>query len=188
MRDATQILCDVGQGSPTAEAELLPVVYQELRDLARRYLQQERLDHTLQPTALVHEAYLRLIDSTALAAGDRERFLALAAQAMRRVLVDHARQRKAAKRGGGLWKRVTLDDGALEHPHESLDVVILNDLLDRLTTMDPRMGQVVELRFFGGLSIDETARILGVSDRTVDNDWFVARAWLAREVGKAGGE
>lgn len=160
----------------------MPLVYDELHGLARKYLATERQDHTLQPTALVNEAYLRLIDRRDVDEDDRRRFIRLAAQAMRRVLIDHARGRGVAKRGGGSWKRVTLDGLVAPDACERVDLIALDDALDRLGEKSERMREVVELRYFGGLSIDETAAALGVSDRTVDNDWYVARTWLLREL------
>ncbi len=185
--EVTRLLLDVGRGDDSAASRLLPLVYDELHALAEAYLRRERPGHTLQPTALVNEAYLRLVDRDDVGEGDRERFLRIAAQAMRRVLVDHARGRQAAKRGGGSggWERVTLDEAVAPSGCETVDLVALNDAMDRLAEKKARLSEVVELRFFGGLSIDETARVLGVSDTTVDNDWFVARAWLARELGGA---
>jgi RNA polymerase sigma factor (TIGR02999 family) len=179
---ATQMLLDLGRGDESAAARLLPLVYDELHAVAQRCLRRERRDHTLQPTALVNEAYLRLVDRDDVAEADRERFMPIAAQAMRRVLVDHARRRNRAKRGGGIWQRVTLGGAVAPAGHDVVDLVALDDALKRLADQDSRLSQVVELRFFGGLSIDQTARVLGVSDRTVDNDWYVARAWLAREL------
>ena len=185
--EVTRLLLDVGRGDDSAASRLLPLVYDELHALAEAYLRHERTGHTLQPTALVNEAYLRLVDRDDVGEGDRERFLRIAAQAMRRVLVDHARGRQAAKRGGGsgAWEKVTLDEAVAPSGCETVDLVALNDAMDRLAEKKARLSEVVELRFFGGLSIDETARVLGVSDTTVDNDWFVARAWLARELGGA---
>ncbi len=185
--EVTRLLLDVGRGDDSAASRLLPLVYDELHAMAEGYLRNERAGHTLQPTALVNEAYLRLVDRDDVGEGDRERFLRIAAQAMRRVLVDHARGRQAAKRGGGsgVWERVTLDEAVAPSGCETVDLVALNDAMDRLAEKKARLSEVVELRFFGGLSIDETARVLGVSDTTVDNDWFVARAWLARELGGA---
>jgi RNA polymerase sigma factor (TIGR02999 family) len=162
-------------------SDLMPLVYAELHELARHYLSAERADHTLQPTALVHEAFLRLKDRTSLHVDGPNGYFAVAAQAMRRVLVDHARHKRAVKRGQH-WDRVTLDDAITPFAESEIDLVVLDDLLARLAEFDPRACQVVELRFFCGLSIDETARALGVSDRTVDNDWYVARAWLARQL------
>ncbi|MHC4845491.1 MAG: ECF-type sigma factor [Planctomycetota bacterium] len=158
---------------------LSTLVYDELRDLARRHLREERRDHTLQPTALVNEAWMRMGEHCAV---DREHFLALAARTMRRVLIDHARRQRADKRGGRDWRRVTLAEPVTPHGGRELDVLEIHELLERLSVRDPRGAQVVELRYFGGLSIDETARVLDVSRSTVDADWFAAKAWLAREL------
>jgi RNA polymerase sigma factor (TIGR02999 family) len=144
-------------------------------------MRRERPNHTLQPTALVGEAFLRLVDQTRIDWQDRAHFLGIAARVMRQVLVDHARERGAAKRGGDV-QRVTLDDYAGQENPAPLDVLILNDALDRLAAIDPRGARVVELRVFGGLTVEEVAALLDVSKRTVDNDWSVARMWLAREL------
>jgi RNA polymerase sigma-70 factor (ECF subfamily) len=163
--------------------ELLPLVYDELHGLARHYLRGERAGHTLQATALVNEAWLRMGDRSSV---DRQHFLAIGAQAMRRVLVDHARKRDRVRRGGGQWQRVTLDEPLTPGGACDFDLVEMSDLLDALAERDARAAQVVELRFFGGLTIEETARVLDVSTGTVDNDWFAARAWLSRELKRGG--
>ena len=160
----------------------MPLVYDELHALARKYLARERRNHTLQPTALVSEAYLRLVNREDVEDGDRTRFMRVAAQAMRRVLVEHARGRAMAKRGGSTWRRVTLDVPMAPAGCEPIDLIALNDALERMGKLDERMRSVVELRFFGGLTISQIAEALGVSERTVDNDWYVARTWLAREL------
>ncbi len=160
-------------------------VIAELHSLAAKYLAGERPGHTLQPTALVHEAFLRLVGSPGVPAG-RSDFIALAATAMRRVLVDHARARKAAKRGGDR-RRIALD--AAQAPGEDpgeVDVLALDESLERLAALDPRQARIVELRFFGGLGVEAVASVLGVSARTVEADWRMARAWLRRELGQAG--
>jgi len=162
---------------------LMSLVYDDLHALAAAYLRNERANHTLQPTALVNEAYLRLIGRDDLGQAGRDRFIRIAAQAMRRVLVDHARRRKMVKRGGGVWQRVTLDGEPAPQACDVVDLVALNDSLERLAEQDPKMGEVVELRFFGGLSVEEVARVLGVSDRTIGKYWLFARGWLARELG-----
>jgi len=172
-----------------AAVELLPLVYDELRDLARRFLARERRDHTLQPTALVHEAYLRLVDQERVAWRGRTHFLAVGAQAMRRLLVDHARGRKRIKRGGH-WRRVTLDDRAELLAGRAVgpaDILALEAALEKLADLDPTQVRVVELRFFGGLKVGEVAEILGVSKRTVEGHWTHARAWLRRELSGASG-
>ena len=169
---------------PVPAAELLPLVYDELRRLAQRYLTSERREHTLQATALVNEAWLRMEGRAVV---DREHFLAVGAQAMRRVLIDHARRRKRDKRGGSDWQRVTLAEPVTPGGSPDIDLLELHDLLESLAARDARAARVVELRYFGGLTIDETARVLGVSSGTVDNDWFAAKAWLGRELrGRAG--
>jgi len=159
----------------------MPLVYNELHRLARRYMRQERPDHTLQATSLVNEAYLRLIDVNRVEWRNRAHFLALAAQMMRRILVESARSRQRQKRGGGAV-HVSLDDVHELPDLKEHDLVALNDALSGLATFDARMSQVVELRFFGGLTVDETAHILNVSPETVMRDWKTAKAWLLREV------
>lgn len=156
---------------------LLPAVYGELRALAARHLRAERADHTLQPTALVHEAYLRLASVPQVSALDRGQFFGLAAQMMRRILVNHAESRNAVKRGG-LATRVTLDESVSWAGERALDLVELDDALTRLAAISVRQAQVVELRFFAGLGIDEAAEVLGISPATVKREWTLARAWL----------
>jgi RNA polymerase sigma factor (TIGR02999 family) len=160
---------------------LFQLVYRELRQIAIRLMRRERSDHTLQPTALVNEAYLRLIERSAIAWEDRAQFLRVASCAMRRVLVDHARRRLAAKRGGKL-RRVTLGDEFGASGGSELDILVLDDALHRLSRLDERMGRVVELRIFAGMEMDEIANVLVVSRRTVYDDWHVARKWLGREM------
>lgn len=174
---ATRLLIRWNQGDRNALDELLPVVYDELRRLARGYLHRERSEHTLQSTALVHEAYLRLVDQNT-DWQSRAHFFGVAAQMMRRILVDHARARNAAKRGDGL--KVTLDEGMALAEARSLDVLALDKALESLSAIDPQQGKVVELRFFAGLSIEETAEVLGISPATVKRDWSMAKAWLTR--------
>jgi RNA polymerase sigma-70 factor (ECF subfamily) len=157
-------------------------VYDELRRLAAAALRNERPDHTLQPTALVHEAYLRLADLPGNAWKDRTHFLALASRAMRRILVDHARTRKALKRGSGQVEALDDLDIPFVDPAPTVDVVLLDTALNRLGSLDPRQARIVELRFFGGLSVEETAAVVGASARTVKRDWQLARAWLRREM------
>ncbi len=162
---------------------LVPLVYDELRVIAHHYLQRERSDHTLQSTALVHEAYVRLIGHSTPQWQDRAHFFGVAARVMRQILVEYARNRQAAKRGGGVCK-ITLDEG-LEVPASSdLDVVVLDDALKDLATLDPQQSQIVELRFFGGLSIADTSEVLGISPATVSREWTSARAWLHREIAR----
>lgn len=180
-RDITELIADVRKGNEGAADELFRRVYQELRHLARHYMRNEQRDHTLQPTALVHEAYLRLIEQRKLPGESRAHFFGVAANVMRRILIDHARARRANKRGGRDAK-VPLDDApaiALEDPDYLLEV---DEALERLAALDPRQARVVELRFFGGLSLDETAEILGVARRTIDRDWRIARGWLRRQL------
>jgi RNA polymerase sigma-70 factor, ECF subfamily len=164
--------------SAAALEKLLGLAYAELRKIASLHLRRERPDHTLQPTALVHEAYLRLLGGAVLSADDRVHFLRAASSAMRRVLVDHARARNALKRGGAL--QVTLDDAMRGHDVPVIDMLVLDDALERLGAAEPRWAQVVELKFFGGLDVPEIAATLGLSPATVKRDWQFARAWLAR--------
>ena len=183
--DATQMLADAGRGDTAAAEKLMPVVYDELHRLAAGYLRHERPGHTLQPTALIHEAYLRLVDQTRAGDADRTHFVGLAARAMRQVLVDHARQHGSEKRGRGL-RKLSLDEAmALAAPPDA-DLLALTDALQRLAELDERKGRLVELRFFGGLTVPESAQVLGVSQTTAEDDWRVARAWLRRELDKDG--
>ncbi len=175
--DTTQILIDLGNGDRSAANRLMPLVYDELHGLAGRFMRREPPGHTLQTTALVHEAYLRLIDQSRVDWKGRAHFFAVAAEMIRRVLIDHARQRRAAKRGG-LAHRVTLTDSIGACEQEQVDLLALDEALNELSALNERHGKVVELRFFGGLSIDETAHILDVSPQTVRSDWRMARAWL----------
>jgi RNA polymerase sigma-70 factor (ECF subfamily) len=178
--DATDLLLAWSEGDESAFDKLVPLVYQELHALARRYMRGERSDHTLQATALVNEAYVRLIDVNRIRWQNRSHFLAVAAQTMRRILVEFARHRGRQKRGGDVV-RVTIDDADVAQ-ETSADLVALSDALSTLATFDPRMGQVVELRFFGGLSVHETADVLKVSPETVMRDWKTAKVWLLREL------
>ena len=180
--DVTRLLLDWSRGDRTALDRLMPLVYDELRALAARSLRSERSAHTLQGTALVHEAYLKLVDQRQVRWQDRAHFFAVAAQVMRRILVDHARRHGAAKRGGGV-AALALEDVALAAaPGPTVDWVALDRALDRLATLDSRQARIVELRFFGGLTIEETAEVLRVSPATVKNEWSLARAWLHREL------
>ena len=174
----TRLLGDARRGDRSAIDELLPLVYAELHEIAQRHMARERDDHTLQPTALVHEAYVRMAHGASIDASGRLHFLRLASQVMRRVLVDHARSRQAAKRGGPLL--VTLDEAAAGQDAPMLDLLILDDALTRLAEAEPRWSEVVELRFFAGLEVSEVAEALGISVATVKRDWRFARAWLAR--------
>jgi RNA polymerase sigma-70 factor, ECF subfamily len=188
--EVTRILHAVQDGQGSAVETLLPLVYEELRHLAGRFLQRERHDHTLQPTALVHEAYLKLVNQDRVQWQGRAHFYAVAAQAMRRILINHAEAHRARKRGGDL-ERITLTEGDTPAPdsHFSspVDLLALNDALTRLEVLDQRQCRVVELRFFGGLSVDETAHVLGVSPRLVKLDWQMARTWLYQQLETGGG-
>ncbi len=175
--DTSLILAELGRGDPTAADRLMPLVYSELRGLAERYLQRERTDHTLQATALVHEAYLRLVDQSRVDWKSRAHFFAVAAEMIRRVLVDHARRHRAAKRGGTV-RRVGLDERLGSEDHDRIDLLALDEALDELATLNDRHRRVVELRFFGGLTVEESAHVLDVSPETVRADWRMARAWL----------
>ena len=179
--DVTEVLEQLRGGDQRAADKLLPLVYDEFRALARHYLTQERANHTLQPTALVHEAYMKLVDQTRVDWQGRNHFFAVAAQAMRRILVDHARSRQRDKRGGGR-ARVALDEAIALSPQKDEDVLALDEALEKLAQLDPRQAKVVELRFFGGLSVEETAEVLGISTQSVLRDWKLARAWLMREI------
>ncbi|HQR34449.1 MAG TPA: sigma-70 family RNA polymerase sigma factor [Blastocatellia bacterium] len=182
-KNVTQLLEAWNKGDESARDELLPLVYQELHKLAGRYLGRERTGHTLQTTALVHEAYLRLVDQKDAQWQNRSHFFAMAATQMRRVLVDYARSRHMAKRGGGA-QQVELDEALVVSDERAGDVVALDDALKALAEFDERKSRMVELRFFGGLSIEETAEVLGVSPGTVMRDWTLAKAWLQREIEK----
>ena len=177
----TELLRAWSRGDGSALDRLIPLVYEELHRLARRYMRQERPDHTLQATSLVNEAYLRLIDINRVEWRDRAHFLAVAAQMMRRILVESARNRQRQKRGGGAV-HVNFDDVQELPEVKERDLVALSDALTALATFDARMGQVVELRFFGGLTVEETAEVLSVSPETVMRDWKTAKAWLLREI------
>ncbi|HEV2150357.1 MAG TPA: sigma-70 family RNA polymerase sigma factor [Longimicrobiaceae bacterium] len=166
---------------PTALDHLFPTVYAELHRLAQRYLRHERIDHTLNTTALVHEAYLRLSEQTRAGISDRHHLLALAVRAMRRVLVDHARKHHTAKRGGGR-RQVRLEDTAIVVEERAETLISLDEALERLEALDPRLCRVVECRFFSGLTEAETADVLQVTTRTIQRDWAKARAWLYREL------
>jgi len=180
-RNVTQLLLDWREGDEQALEELLPMVYGELRRLAGSYLRNERSDHTLQPTALVHEAYLRLVNQDQVPWQNRAHFIGVAARIMRHILVDHARQHRALKRGGELQK-IPLDDALGLFAKENIDLVDLDDALDQLTKRDARQGQVVELRFFGGLKNKEIAVAMSLSESTVKREWEHARAWLFRKL------
>jgi RNA polymerase sigma factor (TIGR02999 family) len=179
--EVTQLLQGWRNGDRAALDTLLPLIYKELRRLAHAQLRKERPDHTLQSAALVNEAYLRLIGLSPPQWESRTHFFAIAAQLMRQVLVDYARRRGAAKRGGGVSK-VSLEDATMRPARSHVDVVALDDALTALATLDPRQSRVVELRFFGGLSLEEIAAALDIAPATVQRDWTAARAWLHREL------
>jgi RNA polymerase sigma factor (TIGR02999 family) len=170
-----------GAGDGDVSRRLFELVYEELRRLAGSLMRRERREHTLQPTALVHEAFLRLVGATDVAWQDRAHFMGIAARAMRQILVDHARRHGAVKRGGGM-QRVTLTGAEPVAPHDAVEILELNDALERFAILDPRAARVLELRVFGGLTVQETAHLLEVSPRTVDGDWAVARMWLTRKL------
>jgi len=185
--NVTQLLVKWGAGDQKALDKLMPLVYSELRRLAGNYLRRERQNHTLQPTALVNEAYLKLIDQRNAHWQNRAQFYGVAAQLMRRILVDHARQHKAAKRGGSEQQRLSITSagqlGGINLAAEpALDLLALHEALHELAVIDPQQERIVELKFFGGLSIEETAEVLGIGHATVERDWKMARAWLRRKL------
>ena len=178
----TQLLIDWGKGDQAALERLMPLVYSELRRLAGNYLRRERAEHTLQPTALVNEAYLKLVDQRNAKWQNRAHFFGIAAQLMRRILVDHARQHQAAKRGGSVQQRISITSAEKFAKQPEVDLLVLNEALDELAAMDSQQGRIVELKFFGGLSIEEIAEVLGIGHATVERDWKMARAWLRRQL------
>jgi RNA polymerase sigma factor (TIGR02999 family) len=182
-QNVTQLLQAWRQGDSGALDQLIPLVYEELHRLARRYMGRENTGHTLQPTALVNEAYLRLLDARQVEWQNRAHFFAVSAQMMRRILVDFARSRRNLKHGGDAVQ-VSLDEAKIVSSEPSADLVALDEALQMLAMLDPRQAQVVELRYFGGLSIDETAEVLEVSAGTVRRDWSIAQAWLHRELSR----
>jgi RNA polymerase sigma factor (TIGR02999 family) len=177
----TGLVVELRQGDPDAWDRLLPLVYDELRRIARRQLRRERAGHTLNTTALVHEAYLKLVDQTRVPYEDRAHFFGIASRAMRQVLVSHARKYRAAKRGGE-WRRVPFDEAEIRVDERAETLLALDEALTRLTEMNERLARVVECRFFGGMTEAETAAALGVTDRTVRRDWTKARLWLYGEI------
>ena len=177
----TTLLLAWGNGDEHALDELIPLVHRELRGMAQRAMAGEHAGHTLQPTALVNEVYLRLVDIKSVQWNDRAHFFALSARLMRRILVDLARSKRNQKRGGGV-PTVSLDDASIPAQERAKDLVALDEALQRLSALDPRRSQVVELRFFGGLGVEETAEVLNVSRHTVMRDWTLARTWLFREL------
>lgn len=196
-QDVTLLLHSLNRGDSAAEGKLIPVIYDELRRLAAHYMRQERPDHTLQATALVHEAFLRLTRQKDVNWQGKAHFFAVAAKLMRQILIDHARGRLREKRGSG-GQKLPLDEGLLLTEARSAELVAVDAALDRLAKLDSRQARIVELRFFGGLSVEETAKVVGVSPKTVKRDWSVAKAWLyedlrvhdgddARQMGKGQG-
>lgn len=177
----TRILADWSGGDPGAPEQLIPLVYEELRRLARSYLDRERPDHTLQATALVHEAYLQLVDQRTATWQNRAHFLGVAAQSMRHILVDHARTHRAEKRGGD-QEKLAFDEGHEFSDERTIDLVALDDALKDLASFDQRQSEIVEMRFFGGLTNEEIGEVLQISPRTIKRDWRLARAWLRREI------
>jgi RNA polymerase sigma factor (TIGR02999 family) len=182
-KDITQLLVDWSDGNKEALDKLVPLVHEELRRLARRYMRREHAGHTLQTSALVNEAYLKLIDQREVRWRNRTHFFAIAAQLMRRILIDHARRHHYQKRGGGAYK-LSLDEAALVIQERAADLVALDDALSELAEFDPRKSQIVEMRFFGGMSAEEVAEALSCSLRTVEREWRKAKAWLHRAVSR----
>jgi len=181
LKDVTQLLVHWGKGDKQALDRLMPLVYDELHRMASRYLRRERQGHTLQTTALINEAYLRIVDQDRVNWQNRAHFFGVAAQMMRRILVDHARSHLYAKRGGGAQK-LTLDEAIATPQERDLDLVALDDALTALAEIDPQQSRIIELRFFGGLTIEETAEVLNISPATVKRDWNMAKAWLYGEI------
>jgi len=183
--DITQLLLESRDGNKEALDRLMPLVYDELRRLAKSYMRRERPDNTLQPTALVNEAYLKLIDQREVRWQNRAHFFGIAAQLMRRILVDRARSHNASKRGGD-GERVPLNENLIQAPDKpDIDLISLDDALAKLGEIDPQQSRIVELKFFGGLTVDEIAEVLKISPATVKRDWSVAKAWLHREIRKS---
>ena len=180
----TDLLIAWGDGDQAALERLFPLVYDELRRVAAFYLRRERSDHTLQPTALVNEVYLRLFDQRRVGWQNRAQFFGVAAQMMRRILVSHARSRHAAKRGGS-DQRITLQDELAATDQRDVNLLALDDALSKLETIDPEKSKLVELRFFSGLTVPETAEVMSISPRSVDRQWQTAKAWLYREIARS---
>lgn len=183
--EITELLAEWREGNQSALDELYPLVYDELHRLARRYMSRERKGHTLQTTALIHEAYVRLVDQKNVQWANRSHFFAISAQIMRRILIDHARRHQYAKRGGGA-RQVSLEEAATVVPDHSEELLRLDEALKSLAEMDPRRSQVVELRYFGGLNNEEIAGVLHISENTVTRDWNMARAWLYQQLSGSG--
>ena len=179
--DITQLLREWANGAPSALETLTPLVYKELRRLAGSYMRSEGAGHTLQPTALVHEAFLRMVARDAPDCQNRAHFYGVASHLMRQILIDHARTRHAGKRGGGK-AHISLEENLVVSREREADLVSLDDALERLSALDPRKTRVVELRFFGGLSVEETATVLRISPQSVVRDWRLARSWRLREI------
>jgi RNA polymerase sigma factor (TIGR02999 family) len=179
--EVTKLLAELSQGKDEAASRLIPLVYSELRKLAAGYMRRERCDHTLQPTALVHEAYMKLLQQRSIEWQSRAHFYGIAAQIMRRILVDHARAHLREKRGSG-QRPVVLDETVMFAPEHSRDLLKLDEALERLGELDPRQSKIVELRFFAGLTVEETAELLEISPKTVKRDWSMAKAWLHGEL------
>jgi RNA polymerase sigma factor (TIGR02999 family) len=180
-QDVTDLLVEWGKGDQEALNQLMPLVYDELHRLASRHLRHERPGHTLQTTALVHEAYLKLVDQKNMTWQNRVQFFAASAQVMRHILVDHARSRRALKRGGENL-RLSLDEAKVSSEEKNADLLSLNEALNSLAAIDPQQSRVVELRIFGGLTVEEAAEALGISTRTVKREWSMAKAWLHRQI------
>jgi RNA polymerase sigma-70 factor (ECF subfamily) len=181
LHEITELLTEWSDGNQTALDKLYPLVYDELHRMARRYMKREQKGHTLQTTALINEAYVRLVDQKHVHWANRAHFFAISAQIMRRILIDHARRHAYAKRGGGAEK-ISLDETAMVAKERGPDLLVLDEALNRLAEIDPRRGQVVELRYFGGLNNEEIAGVLKISENTVTRDWNMARAWLYQEL------
>ena len=182
--EVTSLLIDWSNGDKAALDKLVPLIHEELRRLARHYMSRERLDHTLQTTALVNEAYLRLVNRKSVHWQNRAHFFAIAAQVMRSILVDHARAHAYQKRGGGA-RKIELDEAMIVSQERAAEVVALDEALTELAAFDPQQSRIVELRFFGGLTIEETAEVLNISPATVKREWGTAKAWLYRELSKS---
>ena len=184
-RQVTELLVRWRKGDRQALDALIPLVYEELRRIAQHFLQREKPGHTLQSTALVHEAYVRMVGQNLPEWQSRAHFFGIAAQLMRQILVDHARARQAVKRGGDVFK-LSLDEGSALPEQRDLDLIALDDALKSLTELDPQQSRIVELRYFAGLTIEDTSEVLGISPATVKRDWATARAWLQREMMRGG--
>jgi RNA polymerase sigma-70 factor, ECF subfamily len=183
--DVTLLLAQLRQGNPEAANQLIPLIYAELRRMAGAYMKNERPGHTLQATALVHEAYMRLVGEQQTPWQNRAHFFAIAANTMRRVLLDHARVRHAGKRGGTRARKVEIDANLLISEDKLEDIIALDEALERLARIDPRQSRLVELRFFGGLDLEETAEVMGLSATTIKREWRSARAWLYQDLATA---